>query len=347
MGKMFIDKNTTMTSRRNFIQTMAGATAALLLSEESKFNFTEKDIWGNILPKRKFGSTGESVTMLGVGGYHVGWTSEENAQQVIETAIKNGIRFFDTAESYSDGESERRYGKYLVPKYRDQIFLMSKSTATDDKKAMKHLEGTLSRLNTDHLDLWQIHALESPEDVDRRIKAGVLDVAIQAKKEGKIRHIGFTGHENPYAHLRMLERTKDQQIFSACQFPINAVDFASEHSFVRLVLPKAREMGLAVIAMKTLADGRFFKSKTMNSEEVWKTNDPVVPNRITIDSALSFAWTMPISVLVTGAENAAMLEEKVKLAGKYTKMDNATKEKIASKVADLAKEGKVEYYKKV
>ncbi len=335
-----------MLPRREFIQTMAGATAGLLITNEVSANLSGV-IPTKTLPNRKFGATGKSVTMIGVGGYHVGWTSEKDAREVIETAIESGIRFFDTAESYNAGESERRYGKYLVPKYRDQIFLMSKSTASDGKGARKHLEETLKRLNTDHLDLWQIHALSSPEDVDKRIAAGVLDVAIQAKKEGKIKHIGFTGHQSPYAHLRMLEATKGDQIFDACQFPVNAVDFASEHSFVRLVMPKAIEKGLAIIAMKTLADGRFFKNKIMNTDEVWKTDNPVVPDLITMDDAMSFAWSLPVSVVVTGAENANLLNEKIKIAVNFKNLTEAEREKLAVKVTDLAKEGKVEYYKSV
>ncbi|NJK95629.1 MAG: aldo/keto reductase [Bacteroidales bacterium] len=205
----------------------------------------------------------------------------------------------------------------------------------------------MKRLKTDHLDLWQIHALQSPQDVDARLAAGVLETAIQAKKEGKIRHIGFTGHQNPYAHLRMLEVTKDQKVFDACQFPVNAVDFAAEHSFVRLVLPVAVEKGLAVIAMKTLADGRFFSNKIMNNDEVWKTDNPVVPQRISLEDAMAFAWTLPVSVVVTGAENAALLKEKVNIASIYKSLKASDREKISERVADLAAEGKVEYYKKV
>lgn len=118
--------------------------------------------------------------MLGTGGYHVVATTERDAQEVIEAALEGGVRFFDTAESYADGTSETRYGKYLTPKYRDLIFLMSKSTGKDAKTVKEHLEGTLCRLKTDHLDLYQVHAISTPEDVDSRIELGVLDVLIES-----------------------------------------------------------------------------------------------------------------------------------------------------------------------
>ena len=336
-----------MKKRREFIQTMMGLTAGMMLPYRSLgFNSTT-DKWGEILPQRKLGNTGENVTMLGVGGYHVGWTAERDAQEVIEAAVEGGIRFFDTAESYASGESERRYGKYLVPKYRDDIFLMTKTFTQDAKTAREHLEGSLRRLHTDHVDLWQIHSLQSPEDVDTRIANGLLDVVREAKESGKARYIGFTGHQNPYAHLRMLEKTGGMELFSTCQFPVNLVDLASEHSFVRNVIPKAMNSNLAVLAMKTLADGRFFGKKVMNGEEVWQSDDPVVPGRLSMKEALFFSWSMPISVLITGAENAGFIKEKIALAKAFRKMDESTREQLAHKVADLAEKGKVEYYKKV
>ena len=336
-----------MKKRREFIQTMLGLTAGMMLPVRSFGNLTASDQWGEILPQRKLGNTGESVTMLGVGGYHVGWTTERDAQEVIEAAIEGGIRFFDTAESYANGESERRYGKYLTPKYRDDIFLMTKTFTQDAKTAREHLEGSLRRLNTDHLDLWQIHSLQSPEDVDTRIANGLLDVVREAKESGKARHIGFTGHQNPYAHLRMLERTGGMELFSTCQFPVNLIDFASEHSFVRKVIPQAIDNNLAILAMKTLADGRFFGTKVMEGKEIWKSDDSVIPGRLSIREALFFSWSMPISVLITGAENAGFIKEKIALAKAFKEMNEATREKLANKVADLAEEGKVEYYKKV
>jgi predicted aldo/keto reductase-like oxidoreductase len=296
------------------------------------------------LPTRVLGRTGEKVTMLATGGYHVGWTTESDAQAVVEAAIEGGVRFFDTAESYGDGESERRYGRFLTPKYRDEIFLMTKTTAKTGKEAREHLEGSLRRLNTDHLDLWQVHSLQDPDDVDQRIEDGVLDVFEQAKREGKTRFIGFTGHRNPAAHLRMLERTAESQIFDTCQMPINVLD-PSKLSFIKGVLPVLLQRNIAPLAMKTLADGRFFPVKRVLGEVRWETDDPVIPNHLSVRDALYFSWSLPISVLITGAENADLMREKIELAANFTELSADERAALVAKVSDLAQDMKVEYFK--
>ena len=338
-----------MKSRREFIESLLVWTSALMIplkkcADGMTFG---QDKWGEILPLRKLGSTGEQVTMLGVGGYHVGWTSEKNAQAVIEKAMQKGIRFFDSAYSYGDGTSERRYGKYLVPKYREEVFIMSKSTAKTSKTAQQELEESLRRMNVEVLDLWQIHSLQTPEDVDTRIENGVLDVVENALKEGKIRYAGFTGHANPYAHLRMLEQAGDSGLFSTAQMPVNLVDAASEHSFVEKVVPQVLEKQIALLAMKTLADGRFFGKKVVNDKEIWNTDKPVVPNQVTLENALHFAWSLPISVLITGAENEELLEEKIELALAFSEQSEAKRKSLVAGLMEVAKAGKVEYYKKV
>lgn len=281
--------------------------------------------------------------MLGIGGYHLGWTSERDAEEIIEAALEGGIRFFDSAESYQAGESERRYGKYLLPKYREQVFMMTKTQAFDAETARKHLEGSLKRLNTDYIDLWQVHSLYNPGDVDKRVDAGVLDVVRQAKEEGKVRYIGFTGHSNPEALLRMLERTEGNDIFATCQMPVNVVD-PSWNSFTEQVMPRLQRRNIGLLAMKTLADGRFFGVKKMPGRVVWRSDDPAVPGYLSIRDALHFAWSLPVSVLITGAENASLVREKVDLARSFTGMSAEERLELVEKVASLA-DGKVEYYK--
>jgi predicted aldo/keto reductase-like oxidoreductase len=304
-----------------------------------------QDKWGDTLPFRILGKTNQKVTMLGVGGFHVGWTTERDAAEVIETAMEGGIRFFDTAESYDDGGSEIRYGKYLVPKYRDQVFIMSKSTAQNGKTAREHLEGSLKRMNCDYIDLWQVHSLRTPADVDARIENEVLDVFEQAKSEGKVRHIGFTGHQNPFAHKQMLDKTIDRDIFETIQMPINVID-SQFHSFIKHVLPLALERNLGILAMKTLSDGRFFKEKKRLDDIQWTSEDPLVPNHISIEEALYFVWSLPVSVLITGAENKEYLQEKIDLAVKLSNLSEDERYQLISKVAEKAG-GDVEYYKKV
>lgn len=336
--------------RRNFLKSLAGITAGLMIPYRGfpmgGTGLSSRDRLGEKLPLRKLGNTGEKVTMLGLGGYHIGWTTEKEAQATIEAAIEGGVRFFDNAESYSDGLSEERYGKYLIPKYRDEIFLMTKTYSTDAKTARKHLEGSLRRLNTDVIDLWQVHTLQNPGDVDKRIDNGVLDVVEEAKKSGKVRYVGFTGHNNPYAHDRMLERT-EASFFDTCQFPVNVLDAGAEHSFINTLMQKLMDRNTGILAMKTLADGRFFNKKVQQGEVIWDTNNPVVPGQINIEEALSFAWSLPISVLITGAENPQLLREKVSMAKRFEKMSEKERHALVEKVADISNRKEVEYYKNV
>jgi uncharacterized protein len=329
--------------RRDFIAALAASTAAMMTASAQQRTGT-RDALGAVLPRRPLGRTGVPVTMLGVGGYHVGWTSERDAQAVIEAALDGGIRFFDTAESYQRGESESRYGRFLVPKYREHVFVMTKSTATTAAELRRHLDDSLRRLRTDQIDLWQIHSLRSPADVDERLANGALDVLAEAKAQRKVRFVGFTGHSNPEAHLRMLERTEDTQPFDTCQMPINVLD-RSYHSFTARVLPELQRRDIAPLAMKTLADGRFFDLKRVNERVLWQTEQPLVPGRMSIADALNFAWSLPISVLITGAENAGMLQEKITMAKAFVGMPEDERERLVARVADLAG-GSIEYYKR-
>lgn len=331
-----------MTDRRMFLKSLAGVTAGLTLGGATPGFKIESDRLGEVLPKRKLGRTNEYVTMLGTGGYHVGWTTERDAQEVVEAALEGGVRFFDTAESYAEGTSELRYGKYLTPKYRDLIFLMSKSTGKDAKTVREHLEGTLRRLKTDHLDLYQVHAISTPEDVDSRIQLGVLEVLLKAKEEGKIRYLGFTGHQNPFAHARMLERTKESDIFDTVLMPVNVLD-QSYFSFTHNIMSKALERNMGILAIKSLADGRFFAKK---EQAGWTSDDPLIPNYLSIKEAMHFVWSLPVSVLISGNENATFMREKIALARSFTKLTEEQKIGLIDKVKDIALTGKVEYFKK-
>ena len=330
-----------MADRRMFLKSLAGATAGLALAGPAK-GADDRDRLGEVLPKRKLGRTNQYVTMLGTGGYHVGWTTERDAQEVIEAALEGGVRFFDTAESYADGTSETRYGKYLTPKYRDLIFLMSKSTGKDAKTVKEHLEGTLRRLKTDHLDLYQVHAISTPEDVDNRIQLGVLDVLLKAKEDGKIKYLGFTGHQNPFAHARMLERTKESDIFDTVLMPVNVLD-QTYFSFTENIMPKALDRNMGILAIKSLADGRFFAKK---EQAGWTTDDPIIPNYLSIKEAMHFVWSLPVSVLISGNENATFMREKIALARSFSKLTEGQKLSLIDKVKHIALTGKVEYFKK-
>ena len=296
------------------------------------------DRFGTLLPQRELGSTGKLVTMLGTGGAHVGRSeAEAEAQAIVETAIEGGVRFFDTAHAYQSGRSEERYGKYLTPKYRDSIFLMTKTTAKDGSTAQAHLEESLRRMKTDCLDLWQVHSLKDPADVESRIENGVLDVFEQAKASGKVRHIGFTGHSSPEAHLRMLERS---DIFETVQMPINCAD-PSYKSFVLNVLPELTRRGMGAIAMKTLSNGGFFGGSKQFEHG---PNPLLVPERVSIREAVSFSWSLPISVLVTGADDAVQMREKIEIARTFVALDLAQRQELIDRAADRAG-AIVEFYK--
>jgi uncharacterized protein len=330
-----------MADRRTFLKSMAGLTAGLSLGSASFGKNTENDRLGEVLPRRKFGQTGDYVTMLGTGGFHIGWTTERDAQEVIEASLEGGVRFFDTAESYSSGRSEERYGRYLTARYRDLIFLMTKTTGNDAKTVREHLEGSLRRLKVDQIDLYQVHSIRTPADVDSRIENGVLDALLKAKEEGKIRHIGFTGHQNPFAHAHMLDRTRENDLMDGILMPVNVLD-PSYFSFSENVMPKALDRNMGIMAIKTLADGRFFAKKEQAN---WSSEDPIIPNYLSIKEAMYFVWSLPVSVIISGNENATYMREKSALARSFSKLSEEQRMELIDKVKEIALTGKVEYFK--
>ncbi|MDR4507186.1 MAG: aldo/keto reductase [Candidatus Brocadiaceae bacterium] len=331
-----------MIDRRSFLISLAGLTTGILLpgckqKRSTTTEGTSSDRLGSLLPTRALGRTAEAVTMLGVGGWHIGRMSERDAQATIEVALEGGVRFFDTAETYQSGDSERYFGKFLTPKYRDKVYLMTKTTARDANTARRHLKGSLSRMKTDYLDLWQVHNLSSSEDTDERIQGGIFDVLLEAKESGKVRHIGFTGHARPSSHLRALDKT---DIFDACQMPINLAD-PSYESFIEHVLPKLIERKIGVLAMKTLANGGFFGGSQHGEHG---NNPKVVPDLVSIREAIHFVWSLPVSVLITGPDNPLHMKEKISLARSFAGMDEEQRKELVAKVAAMAGK-RVEFYK--
>ena len=336
-----------MKARRDFIQNMTQLTAGLMVAETLAGGVvkTPHDQWGKLLPVRKLGKTGEQVTMLGVGGFHIAWTSERDAQEVIETAMAGGVRFFDTAHNYSKGLSEERYGKFLLPKYRDDIFLMTKSGAKNGKKLREEFDLSLKRMNVDSVDLLQLHALSSPADAASRVDNGVYDALAEILASGKTRYVGFTGHQDPQAQLELLRRVPQKNIFSTAQMPISLVDWSSTRSFIQQMVPTATEQGLGILAMKTLANGRFFSQTIARGKKVWESDDPVIPNAVSVSEAIHFAWSMPVSVLITGAERKELLEEKIELARSFAMLTEADRTALLERVLQIPDREKIEWYK--
>ncbi len=328
-----------MTDRRSFLKEMTALTSALILPQFDLLGnpIKKTDKWGELLPTRKFGKTGSEVTMLGLGGAHVGRSDEKVAQAIIEKAMEKGVRFFDNAESYQGGRAEQYYGRFLVPKYRDEVFIMTKSTGKNLKIAREHFEGSLQRMKLDYLDLWQIHSIRSPKDVDDRIANGVLDFALEMQAKGKVRHIGFTGHTRFQAHKHMLE---SQNVLETCQMPINMFD-PNYKSFINNVLPILTDQDYGVIAMKTLSNGGFFGGTTFFEKDVAPR---IIPNKATVKEALHFVWSLPVSVLVSGVDSVDMLEENIQYAQSFAGMTEDERSDLIARVQDFDG-GKVEYYK--
>ncbi len=300
---------------------------------------------GELLPTRPLGRSGEAMTLLGLGGYHVGAIgSERDAEALIDEALAGGIRFIDTAVSYQSGGSEERFGKLLTPKYRDAVYLMSKVNAKDAAGTREQLEGSLRRLKADVIDLYQIHSIESEADVDERLDNGVLDELLQAREEGKIRHIGFTGHRDPAAFHRMLDRLDERGLdLDAAQMPMNVID-PGYLSYIETVLPRLVEKGYGVLAMKTLAGGNL-----TGVDKSWGKNSPppvaVIPQRLTLDEAFGYVWSLPTSCLVSGMETVTELQQNLAAARSYAGMTPERADELLAAAADQAGRS-IEYYKK-
>lgn len=336
--------------RREFMTMLAGCTASLMVPSLFQSDGTvaaatdyRSDRLGKLLPLRKLGISGQVVTNLGVGGDHVGNASEKDAQAIIEKALEEGVRFFDNAPLYSGGRAEERYGKFLTPKYRDVSFIMTKTLATNRKDALKDLDASLSRLKTDYVDLWQVHALQSPGDVVARIQNGVLDAFLEAQKKGKAKYIGFTGHGSYQAHLKMLEELKKRGVkMTASQMPVNPADPHFE-SFVTHVVPKCVEAGIGVLAMKTLAYGRFF-----GGNKGWRRTDvsvkPAIPAVLSVEDVFGFVWSLPTTTLVSGMESVQQVSQNAALARKTWNWNQAALQKRIDAVAPFAG-ADLEFYK--
>ena len=306
----------------------------------------DRDRLGQLLPQRRLGRTGEHVTMLGLGGSHIMHEGQSPAetQRLVETALEHGIRFFDTAEQYGSGRSESLLGQFLTPKYRDVAYLMTKTQARDADHAARDMDACRQRLGVDTIDLMQIHHIESPQVVDRLVDQGVVGVLLKAREEGKIRHLGFTGHDSPQAHLRMLERLEQMGVeFDTVQMPINVAD-PSYHSFILQVLPKLIEKDYGVLAMKTLVFGQIIgKNKGWRRRE-HLTAPRVVPDRMSLAQALGFVWSLPVSTLISGMPVPEQIEENARLARGHADIDAQQRDRLVELAAEFAGPN-LEFYK--
>jgi aryl-alcohol dehydrogenase-like predicted oxidoreductase len=279
---------------------------------------------------RELGRTGERVSAIGLGGYHLGKQQDPNESiRLIRAAIDRGITFMDNCWDYNGGISEVRMGQALRDGYRQKVFLMTKIDGRDKNTAARQIEESLGRLQTDVIDLLQFHEVIRLDDPDLIFAPGGAIEAVQkAKQAGKIRYIGFTGHKDPSVHLRMFE-TADQHgfHFDTVQMPINVMD-AHFRSFLNGVAPVAQEHGTAILAMKTFGDPYILESKTVTPME-----------------ALHFGLNSPASVVITGIDSPAILDQAFEAVKTFSPMDRQQVAAILAKTKEAAMTGKFELFK--
>ncbi len=281
---------------------------------------------------RELGKTGVQVSAIGLGGFHIGQPAlqENDAINLIHSAIDQGITFLDNSWDYNNGESEVRMGKALSQGgYRQKVVLMTKLDGRTKEEAVKQIDTSLKRLQTDHLDVLQHHEVIRYEDPNRIFaEGGAMEAVLEAKKVGKVRFIGFTGHKDPHIHLYMLEVAQKHGFhFDTVQMPLNVMD-AHFRSFGKLVVPQAVKEGIAVLGMKSMGDSVILKSNTVTPTE-----------------CLHYALNLPTSVVVTGIDKPEILKQAIEAAKSFQPMNEQQVAAILVKTKDLAMSGKYELFK--
>lgn len=272
------------------------------------------------------GKSGLRVSRFAVGGYHMNVEGEETALRILARAFDQGVNFYDSANAYHKGKSDEIIGKaFGGSSKRQQILLMTKCEKYSRAEAMQTLEIQLRRLRTDYIDLWQCHQVSEQKEVDQILSpGGSLEAFIQAKRQGKVRHIGFTGHRDPAVHLRLLAAT---DAWESIQMPINCID-PHYLSFIERVLPEARKRGLGVIAMKSNAMGAITKN-----------------NIARIDECLRFTWSQDIDVLVSGVQTPAQLDQNIGVLKSLTKMSKQEMSLLLHRTKQTQYGPRIEEYK--
>ena len=283
------------------------------------------------MPMRALGRTGVQVSIVGLGGWHLGfkYIDEELSIRMIRHAVDNGINFMDNCWDYNDGASEKRMGKALRDGYRDRVFLMTKIDGRTKKDAAKQLDESLERLQTDHIDLVQHHEILRFEDPHRIFdEQGANAALIEARDGGKIKFIGFTGHKDPHIHLHTLAVAKENGFeFDTVQMPLNVMD-AHYRSFEKMVLPELVKQNIGVLGMKALANGTILESKTVTAVE-----------------CLQYAMNLPTSVVITGCESMENLEQALEAARTFKPMSDEQVKSLLGKTARAAARGEYELFK--
>jgi predicted aldo/keto reductase-like oxidoreductase len=283
------------------------------------------------IARRRLGSTGEAVTVVGLGGWHLArpGLSEQESVRIVRTAIDAGITFLDNCWDYNDGESERRMGLALRDGYRAKAFLMTKYDGRSREAAARQIDESLRRLGTDRIDLMQLHEVIHDDDPERAFRAGgSIEALAAARAAGKVRFVGFTGHKSPSHHLAMLDAAEAHGYrFDTVQLPLNVLD-AHHDSFERRVLPRLVERGIAPIGMKPMADGRI-----------------VYEGIASADECLRYAMSLPVATVVTGCDSVERVEQALRVAAGFRPMAEADVSALLARTEPRARDGVSERYK--
>ncbi len=306
--------------RREFLAGLAALQATVSLGAPSPEG----------MPYRKLGNTGERVSAIGLGGYHIGVPKEESESvRIIRTAVDRGINFLDNSWDYHDGASEIRMGKALKDGYRKRVFLMTKFNGRTRDSTAKQIDESLKRLQVDTIDLIQFHENIRMEDPDRYFaEGGAHEAVMAAKKAGKVRYIGFTGHKDPAVHLRMLDVAAQHNFhFDAAQMPLNVLDYHFR-SFAQQVVPRLVKEGTGVLGMKPIAFGNVLKAGVATAIE-----------------CLHYAMNLPTSVVINGCDSMERLEQAFEAARSFKPFTETQLSALVAKTKQAAMTGKFEPFK--
>jgi predicted aldo/keto reductase-like oxidoreductase len=310
-------------SRRQFLQTTVAAGVGLSALPGAWAAESKGD-----MPYRTLGKTGEKVSAIGLGGYHIGIPDEAEGIKIIRGAIDNGINFMDNCWDYHNGRSEERMGKALRDGYRAKVFLMSKIDGQTKAAAARQIDESLKRLQTDHVDLMQFHEVIRADDPARIFGSGGMEAMLEAKQAGKVRYIGFTGHKDPELHLKMLLFAASHKFhFDAVQMPLNVMD-AHYRSFEKKVVPILVEQGVGVLGMKPLGSGIILRSNTVKPIE-----------------CLHYAMNLPTSTVITGIDRYALLDQALEAARTFKPLSKEAVDGLLARTAKAAANGQFEPFK--
>jgi predicted aldo/keto reductase-like oxidoreductase len=310
-------------SRRTFLLTGSAGAASAVLGPR-----------GGKMPMRTLGRTGVQVSLVGLGGYHIGMHDQETATRLVRTAVDHGVTFMDNCWDYHEGKSHVWMGRALRDGYRQRVFLMTKIDGRTKKAAAAQIDQSLRDLRTDVVDLMQIHEVIRATDAERSFdKGGAMEALLDARKAGKLRFIGFTGHKSPAIHLHMLQVAAAHGFtFDAVQMPLNVMD-AHFDSFERRVLPVLVGKKIGVLGMKPFGSGLFLKSR------------PFVDGTVAPPECLRYAMSLPTSVVITGCDTMDVLMQAIDTAYRWRPLTDAEKKDLLARTADAAAGGPWERYK--